>query len=353
MAKIFDFAKAYPDSQAIAVPDVTWFRKNQKFLLWMANWSPEGQKLLKMEQTTLTRIDEIWPNRVSQYNLDGSITTDFRVGCKWTNLINFQWEWVQEMARQYQQMTAAKECKNLWNVPVFGFMPALGATGTYYPQAGSGGSNVTCDGYGNQSGATNVSWATIIGYSSGNFNLTATDDSTYIEASGSGQTNKFNSCCRSFLLFDTSSLGNCTINSATQSGYGSNKFNYGFTTTKDLNIYSASPAAYNTLSGTDYSSVGSTAFSTTIEYSSWSTSAYNNFALNASGLAFIKTSGVTAFSMRAVYHDVSGNTPSPWGAGNSCTMECRSADYTGTSSDPKLVVDYTPSPFIPRNTITI
>lgn len=354
MAKIFDFAKAYPDSQAIAVPDVTWFRKNQRFLLWMANWSQEGQKLLKMEQTDLTRIDEIWPNRVSQYNLDGSITTDFRVGCKWTNLINYQWEWVQEMAKQFQAIEAGRLMTNEWNVPVFGFAPALGATGTYYPEAGGAGT-VSCDGdfVWSLAGATN--WSSVHD-ANGSANVSARlgygASINYYLYQQSG----LRVFIRSSIGFDTSSLGSGSlINSSTLTLVSTGKATAGsFTGNIAMNAYAETLANTNNLVASDflYSNFGTTEFSTSVSYSSWPSSGTGiDFSLNSSGKEHIKKTSTTVFGMRDALYDVANSTPYGNAYESARNMGAYGSSETGNTRDPKLVVDYTPASFIPRTTI--
>ncbi len=135
---------------------------------------------------------------------------------------------------------------------------------------------------------------------------------------------------RAFFLFDTSSLAALgIISAATLSVYGTAKTSTGDT----ANIYSSSPASNTALVTADYDQVGTTALATGITVASWSTSGYNDFALNATGIAAISKTGISKFSMRL------GGDVNDAFSGND--LRFYFADQTGTSSDPKLTITYT------------
>lgn len=145
---------------------------------------------------------------------------------------------------------------------------------------------------------------------------------------------------RGFFLFDTSSLGtSATISSATLSLYLASS---GYTIAGLVNIYSSNPGVNTLITGTDYNTVGTTQFATSIGFGSLTGSAYNAFSLNSSGLTNISKTSISKFSARV---DNDYNSTSP-GYDTTNQLFFASADTTGTSQDPKLEVTYTvPSTF--------
>jgi hypothetical protein len=161
-------------------------------------------------------------------------------------------------------------------------------------------------------------------------------------------TDRWDDLRRIITLFNTSSLGaGATIDSATLSLYGQSKVDP-LLITHDLNIYSSAPASNTALVSADYSTFGSTAFSTAITYAGWSTTAYNVFSLNASGITNINKTGVSKFGARNANYDVAAIAPT-WASGQINVTICYSADETGTSNDPKLVVTYTAPSSLPQS----
>lgn len=141
-------------------------------------------------------------------------------------------------------------------------------------------------------------------------------------------------------LFDTSAVGSDTVSSATVSVHGRSSKEDSFTGNSfAVNVYSFAPASNTSLVGGDYDSLGTTEYSTDVTYASWSDSAYNDFALNATGIAAIDGAGVSKFGFREATYDAPDTTPTD----ESGVMVIRgySADQTGTSNDPKLVVEHT------------
>lgn len=164
------------------------------------------------------------------------------------------------------------------------------------------------------------------------------DELAYLLASGTS--NQFARMRRSVYGFATSTIGSDTISSATLSIYGSNR-NTGLGN-PNIDIVSATPASASALAASDYNiaSYGSTLFATGIAAGSWNTTGYNDYALNASGLAAINTSGNTFFGTRLSW-DVSNSFGGAWGSGLRGGVEGYWADQSGTTNDPKLVVEHT------------
>lgn len=147
---------------------------------------------------------------------------------------------------------------------------------------------------------------------------------------------------RSFILFDTSALGvNAVITSATLRLYGQLSHAGNITPEQAVGIYTTTPASDSALVAGDYDQVGTTAQSDTmINCSSWSTSGYNEFALNAAGLASINKTGITKFGTRGS-GDATNTEPSTTGGADENNADSYTTAETGTSKDPELVVNYT------------
>jgi len=148
---------------------------------------------------------------------------------------------------------------------------------------------------------------------------------------------------RCVVLFDTSALGDTdTISSATFSLYAQSKtlVGGGLTPAVTVAIVSSNPASTSALVAADYADelYGTTDFATRLAYASVSTVAYNDFTLNASGIANISKTGISKFGLR-VGADVDNSEPT--GTGDTYyDIYFYTADQTGTTNDPKLVVEH-------------
>lgn len=143
---------------------------------------------------------------------------------------------------------------------------------------------------------------------------------------------------RLFALFDTSSIPDTdTISAATLSMYGVSKTTT-LLTNNGVNITQANPAANNAIVNADYQATTpfTTLFATVIPYASLVTSAYNDFALNASGIANISKTGTSKFSVR-LQGDIADVEPT--GVSDQ-DLVFSGYSTSGTSQDPKLVVEH-------------
>jgi hypothetical protein len=208
---------------------------------------------------------------------------------------------------------------------------------TYFPAAGS---NSPVDGtaFQNIDEGSGVAWATIHDNTVANLvrDDTAVGES-YADVRADTTTNKWRTIARSFFLFDTSDIDDGDdITAATLSLFGSAKTT---TLATSINIYSSAPGANNTIATGDYDSLGTTAFSTKITVGNFNTAAYNDFALNATGLADISKTGISKFGTRDAEFDAP-NTEPTWASGVYGSCRGYMADQTGTDNDPKLVVTH-------------
>jgi len=158
---------------------------------------------------------------------------------------------------------------------------------------------------------------------------------------GAATPNIYKEMYRAIYLFDTSNLGNgATIISAVLSLYpaGDKVGSLGKT---DCVLTSSNPASNVDLVNGDYSNVGDTVF-TRITYDNWSNSAYNDFVLDATGIANITKTGISKFGTKFGWDIDNSTVGLIWGSGRILTFYTYKADNGGTTVDPKLVITYTP-----------
>jgi len=155
----------------------------------------------------------------------------------------------------------------------------------------------------------------------------------------SGTSDRWDTLYRDAFLFDTSSLTDTvTINSATFSLYGTGVKSDAFS--QSITLVSSNPNSNTELVSADYpiGRWGSTEFATRLAISSWNTSAYNDFSLNSNGIANISKTSISKFGTR-ISADFD-NSPPIWQNVASSYARSYFAERTGTSQDPKLVVEY-------------
>jgi len=148
---------------------------------------------------------------------------------------------------------------------------------------------------------------------------------------------------RMITLFDTSAIDDADeISSATYSLHGRTPTDNSFTATDwGVNVYSSAPASNTALAAGDFDSLGTTAYSdTAIVIGSWDTADYNDYTLNASGIAAISKTGITKLGARESTYDAPNSAPT-FQASKSVEIRCYLAEETGTDKDPKLVVEHT------------
>ena len=187
-----------------------------------------------------------------------------------------------------------------------------------------------------------LSWADLVASPGNNANDDrhgGMDIFIYIASTSAPNTDKWRTLTRGIILFDTSSLADTQIISATLSLYCEGKYDL-LSITPDINIYSSNPASNTALIAGDFDSCGSTAFSTTKTYGNITASAWNVFTLNSSGISAINKSGISKFSVRNANYDVANHAPS-WTGLKYSTIIFDSADGTYA---PKLTVEYISTP---------
>jgi hypothetical protein len=180
-------------------------------------------------------------------------------------------------------------------------------------------------------------WATIIAGAgnSGSATSAGASGDSFIFRAGTNN-NTWYILGRSIFLFDSSSLtASATISGAIFSINGTAKANDA-SNTPTINVYSSNPASNTAIADADHNTIGSTAFSTAKAYADMNTAGYNDFTLNATGLAAISKTGITKFGTREATYDV-GTTQPLWGGDTKLTV-----NYADNGSNkPKLVVTFT------------
>ena len=144
--------------------------------------------------------------------------------------------------------------------------------------------------------------------------------------------------------FDTSIIGTDTADSGTFSVYGQSVVD---NLDQGMGLMLATLASHTAVAASDWANRDTTAQSdTSIDMGSFSTSAYNDYALNSTGLGNVATGGVTEYTT-AVSADIGSGTEPTWGSGTNAEVVGYFAEQSGTSNDPKLVIEYS-SAFTPK-----
>lgn len=320
--------------------DDAWFARHQQALLKLLNhWATRRwfRWVLCIRPYDIGYVGVIVELRPNSYTVlhrwrpDGGadVTTDFRTHAKFAKRLYTAFLPIWLALHAFDWAIADRWCPRL----SFGFL-----TLTAFPDAGNPGS-ATVDGSLYRINAGGESWSTLIAGAGTSVSGAITDD-VYFEFIAHTTSGNWTRLVRSIFHFDTSALGSsASISAATLSLFGQYKADPG-SNTPDTNIYSSTVTSNTTLAASDFSQVGSTAFATAIGFSSFSTTAYNDFTLNASGISNISLTGVSKFSARNANYDAAAASPT-WSSGIDSYCGGFYADQTGTTNDPKLVVTYT------------
>lgn len=229
-------------------------------------------------------------------------------------------------------------------VPALGFLPLLALTTTdFFPDPNPETTSV--DGYAARflGVGSGEAWSSIR-TNAGNLSADSSTDDYYVEIGSDSGSPNWRILWRAIFLFDTSSLDNAAVISAATLGLRGTFKSDDCAITPNLNIYDATPASNTAIANGDYNQTGGsspTALATAISYASYSTSGYNTFTLNASGIAAISLTGVSKFSARNANYDAAASAPTHPGSAQTSILQGNFADNSGTSSDPKLSVTYT------------
>lgn len=196
----------------------------------------------------------------------------------------------------------------------------------------------TLDGLHTKSG-TNQTWATL--HDAAAATNWAGVNTVYISCQLATGTSAWASILRAGFRFDSSVIGSDQVISAAtgsineNAGNSQNTFGGGYD--PDIDWTSFSPANVNGPVAGDYDTYGTTVFAAKAQ-SAIATSAYNDFAFNADGIAAISKTGNDWFGLR-YSSDVLNVEPS-FVASKTVRFYIYYADQSGTTNDPKLTVTH-------------
>ena len=308
-----------------------WFSKYNKQICWLAN-SFLGQFVFKFKKYghyTENKIVKITPNSVGEV-----------LGVKGNKVeIKEHFFGRNEYALRLQKvfypiwitfhtwdMLIANNFKPAWNL---GF-----DTLTVYPDADPESTSMDAHVL---SLLTNETWDNVHTGTT----TTSSDDSPalLLTISPGSSSDTWNRIYRTFTLFDTSALtSGVTVSNAVLSIYGYDKYD-DTTVNPTINVYATTPASNTAIADSDFNNIGTVAqCDTAITYAGFSTTGYNDFTLNATGIGNVSKTGISKFGLREVIYDVADSAPT-WNASLYVQFASRSADHG--SDKPKLVVTYT------------
>ena|SRR3990167_202737 len=207
--------------------------------------------------------------------------------------------------------------------------------GTFYPDANPESTSV--DGIVGYSIGDTTTWASIHDKTDGDASTTVDSGTTGIVMIRRDASNNWVDMRRGILLFDTSSItNNFTVQSGTFSIMPNTINNNDFT--DSMTLCASTPASNTSLVVGDYDQYGATKFATDVTVASMGAGTYSNWGLNDSGIAAVNVSGVTKFALLCT-NDFANTTPGGTGDGRT-QVTFRLADYTGATSDPMLIINY-------------
>jgi hypothetical protein len=212
---------------------------------------------------------------------------------------------------------------------------------TVAPADGEGGT--TCDGYAARVVTVGTTLSSIR-TGSGTSKSNTTTAGVLSRITCHADTDEYYAVRRAGFSFDTAALGaGATITEAILHLYSTDTYHVNTYDTVDgsLNVVAFTPADPGNIATTDFNSFGTTVF-VTKSYDDYVVSnGYKTFTLDATGIAALSKTGISVLGVR-IGSDISG-TGITWKADADLAVGVRWVDYTGTASDPKLVITYTPA----------
>lgn len=315
--------------------DKSWFEKHQDRLLYLVNdpiTSPMMRHLLRIDGKRSDvgnyLITAIAPNAIT-WGDDLTKITEFRGHNKFGKRLYYGLYPLWRACHEWDEFIA----KFTMGYKGWDYALNLGFdTLTAYPDADP--ETATVDGHVRRS-SVDQTFANIRS-GAGVANSATTAQENILQLTCSTTTDQFAVMRRYFWLYDTTSVpSGANVSSVTKSVYGSAKT--GNIGSPDLDIVTATPASNTALANGDYAVAN---FGTTVHgsvtYAGFSTSGYNDITLTTTS---ITKAGITKFGGRNSW-DTDASFTGTWVSGDVSSMQAYSADQTGTSNDPKLVVVY-------------
>ena len=183
------------------------------------------------------------------------------------------------------------------------------------------------------------SWNNMVRVNGGTGNAGASTADKFYYIGSSNVSSTWADVRRAEFVFDTSALGDSDdISSVVFSLYGTEK---GSQLASSINIVASNPGNPATPANADYEAMhtlNTVYCDTAIAQGSWSTSGYNDFTFNATGIAAISKTGNTLLGTKSTA-DINDSAVS-WADGQEGFVSGYFVDQTGTANDPKLVVTH-------------
>ena len=315
--------------------DKGWFGRNQTMLIWLCNhfifkywfrWILRIHNDVKWDE----RIVSLEPNNYKVFcGFEGKqikLKADFRTHNKFSKRIYHAFKYVWWIAHAWDWLVADRFIPEL----SFGLL-----TLTVYPNYNGELGATSSDGHCRYQ-ATSETWSTLV---AGNGTIASSADVFFQLGwcASSTTTNEFTLVSRGQILFDTNALGaSASISGVVNSYYGDLKSDdLGAPT---IHIVASNPISNTVVNSGDYQLISSTSFGSLV-YSSMGIGSYNDITLNASGIAAVSKTGITKFGSRLAW-DIDNSFGGSWISSDNTYMRVKSADETGNTKDPKLVVTY-------------
>ena len=163
-----------------------------------------------------------------------------------------------------------------------------------------------------------------------------TDWAPYVQ--GATESGKWAMFERVIYLFDTSALtAGAIIGTPCNVSLYVKGYSDGFAENQGIRIVTSTPNSNTALITADFDQLGTVGQASDILFTNMSTSAYSDFALNATGRGNISLTSISKFGARIISD--AANTEPTW-AYEDAVLESYQA---GGASEPKLVVTYTPA----------
>jgi hypothetical protein len=315
--------------------DAAWFARHQATILGWLNgwWLPRilARHALRIDTTEV--LAEIGPHYYRVDLPDGQRRATFRTHAKYSK-------------RVYYSLFAFWWALHFLDWLVLDrWLPALSfgfdTLPTVYPQAGSGGANTTCDGYVRHYHYPGQTWANMHDWADGTSVSLTGADTYYCDVSAGDQANRYEYIQRGGFSFNTAAIGaGATVTAANFSIRGTVKDSTYSVIDDSIDVVAFTPANAAAFVTDAFDQFGTTSFAN-VTQAAFSTSGYTAFALNAAGLANIAVAGISKFGTR-LGCDRSNTEPTESDY-DTAYMVGYYADQSGTGSDPKLDVTYTPA----------
>lgn len=299
--------------------DDLWFQVYQDLLLAMTN-TDFGRDLLGIKKH-YPRITYMGKECLHWRNQDGTTGGVFRIGSPWGNLIRQRFDAFRSFARYFQTGRYELELSPLVRLS----RSLVAGSGMFFPDPDPESTTYDGDNVNGSSGTFSV----VHDAASGDVARDANDPISIYADKDAG----FWNISRGTFLFNVSSAGSGSVfTSGTLSLYVTAKFDDKADARSYMALVTCTTLSDVGITNADYPNFSTTKQATDLTIASLSTSAYNVWTLNATGLSFVSPTGITHFGMREG-HDLENTAYS--GIANE-QINVSSADHAGTGQDPEL-----------------